>query len=74
MLRKNENFGTDIILTLSGGGKVGAVEYQMPQMMADELLKERKGQEKNMRPQDYLVKYVNEQCGLMYNCVRVTTI
>lgn len=74
MLRKNENFGTSIISYGGGTGKVGAVEYQMPQAMADELLKERKGQEKNMRPQEYLVKFVNEQCGLLYNCVRVTTI
>jgi hypothetical protein len=74
MIRKNENFGTCVIMTGAGTGKVGACEYQMPQAMATELLKERKGQEKNMRPQDYLVKYVNEQCGLLYNCVRVTTI
>lgn len=54
--------------------KPGAIEYQMPQKFADELLKTRKGTEKNMRPQEFLVKYVNEECGLMYNCTRVTTI
>ena len=54
--------------------KPGAIEYQMPQAFADELLKARKGQDKNMRPQDFLVKYVNEECGLMYNCVKVTLI
>lgn len=74
MIRKNEPFGTCIVMTGGGTGKVGAIEYQMPQKMADELLKTRKGMEKNMRPQDYLVKYVNEQNRLLYNCVRVTTI
>ncbi len=52
--------------------KAGNVEYIMPKAMADELLKNRKGTDKNMRPQDYLVRYVNEQCGLLYNCTKVT--
>ena len=54
--------------------KAGSVEYQMPKKMANELLKARKGSDKNMRPQDYLVKYVNEDCGLLYNCTKVTII
>lgn len=54
--------------------KPGSVEYQMPKKFADELLKARKGSDKNMRPQDYLVKYVNEECGLLYNCTKVTTV
>lgn len=54
--------------------KAGSVEYQMPKKFADELLKARKGSDKNMRPQDYLIKYVNEECGLLYNCTKVTTI
>lgn len=54
--------------------KAGAIEYQMSQKFADELLKTRKGQEKNMNPQDFLIKYVNDEYGLLYNCVRVTTI
>lgn len=74
MLRKTEKFGTSVIKTGDGHSKVGSVEYQMPEKMADELLKLRKGMEKNMRPQDFLVKYVNEECGLLYNCVKVTTI
>ena len=74
MIRKNENFSISVIKTGGETGKVGALEYQMPQAMADTLLKERKGQEKNMRPQDYLVKYINEQGGVLYNCVRVTTV
>ena len=52
--------------------KVGAVEYQMCAVMAYEILKARKGADKNMKQQDYLVKWVNETCGLLYNCVKVT--
>ena len=74
MLRKIENFKTEISMTGTAHGKAGAVEYQMSQKFADELLKARKGQEKNMRPQDFLVQYVNDECGLLYNCVKVTTI
>ena len=74
MLRKTENFGTDVIMTGTSHDKVGSVEYQMPKEFANELLKTRKGQDKNMRPQDFLVQYVNEECGLLYNCTRVTTI
>ena len=54
--------------------KSGSVEYQMPKKFADELLKARKGQEKNMHPQDFLVKYVNDECGLLHNCTKVTTV
>lgn len=74
MLRKNENFKTIIHMTGTAAEKAGAVEYQMPKAQADELLKARKGSDKNLRPQDYLVKYVNEDCGLLYNCTRVITI
>ena len=52
--------------------KVGSYEYIMPQAFAVELLKTRKGEEKNMQPQDYLVKYVNEECGLNRTCTKVT--
>ncbi len=51
--------------------KTGFFEYTMPQRMAAELLKARKGDDKQMEPQDYLVKYVNEDCGLLYPCTRV---
>ena len=74
MLRKSEKFGTSVVKLGSETGRVGSVEYQMPQKMADMLLKERKGQDKNMRPQDFLVKYVNDECRLLYKCVKVTTI
>jgi hypothetical protein len=52
--------------------KVGAVEYQMCAVMAHEILKARKGADKNMKPQDYLVNWVNTNCGLLYKCVKVT--
>ena len=39
-------------------------EYNMSQQLADQILKERKGLDKKMRPQEYLVKFVNEQMGL----------
>lgn len=52
--------------------KTGSVEYIMPQNFAAELLKSRKGTDKNMNPQEFLVKYVNEECGLLHHCVRVT--
>ena len=74
MLRKNEKFTVTVEKIDSEHVKAGAVEYQMPQKFADELLKARKGQEKNMRPQDFLVQYVNDECGLLYNGVKVTTI
>ena len=74
MLRKKENFTTDVFTTGIDHTRAGSVEYQMPIAFAQEILKARKGEEKNMRPQDFLVKYVNEECGLLHNCVRVITI
>ena len=46
-------------------------EYKMSKLMADELLKARKGNEKKMNPQEYLCKYVNEQLGLLHSVVGV---
>ena len=51
--------------------KPGRIDYKMPKAMAQELLKARKGSEMKMQPNDYLCKIVNENFGLMYNCVRV---
>ena len=51
--------------------KPGRIDYKMPKTMAQELLKARKGGEMKMQPNDYLCKIVNENFGLMYNCVRV---
>lgn len=51
--------------------KNGTFEYQMPTLFAQTLLDERKGEEKKMNPQEYLIKYVNEQCGLLGICTAV---
>jgi hypothetical protein len=52
--------------------KVGSVEYIMPKSFANELLKSRKNSEKNINPQDFLIQYVNDECGLLYKCTKVT--
>jgi hypothetical protein len=48
-------------------------EYNMSKTMATELLKNRKGSEKNMDPQAFLVKYVNEQMCLRLPVSKVYT-
>lgn len=48
-------------------------EYNMSKQMADELLKERKGSDKNIDPQEYLIKYVNEQFTLRLPVTKVYT-
>lgn len=53
--------------------KTGSVEYKMPHAMAKEILNTRKGTDKNMPPKEFLVKYVNEELGLLHKCVRVIT-
>ena len=51
----------------------GPVEYRMSAVLAKDLLKSRKGADLKLRPQEYLCKYVNEECGLKGQCVVVTT-
>ncbi|MBQ8792349.1 MAG: hypothetical protein IJZ62_01890 [Clostridia bacterium] len=51
--------------------KAGCIEYKMPDKMARELLKARKGDEAKMRPNDFLCKVVNENFGLKGHCVNV---
>ena len=46
-------------------------EYVMSKELAQELLDNRHGEEKKMRPHDYLVKVVNEQYGIRGTCVHV---
>lgn len=50
------------------------VEYQMDAHVADSYLKARKGDDKKMRPNDYLCKVVNEEYNLRGYCVKVTTV
>ena len=49
--------------------KPGSFEYIMPAKMATALLKQAPA---NIKPQDYLIQYVNEQFGLLYWCTKVT--
>ncbi len=49
------------------------IEYVMPKEMAKQILNERSGAEKNMHPQEFLKKVVNETFGIKGNCVKVTT-
>lgn len=48
-------------------------EYNMSQELANEILKNRKGDSKKMNPQEYLINYVNEQFGLMLPVTKVST-
>lgn len=74
MLRKKEKFTIDVFNEGFLSERVGAVEYQMPIKIAEELLKTRKGTDKNMDPQAYLIKYVNENLRLLRTCVKVITV
>lgn len=47
------------------------IKYKMPELMAKELLKTRKGTDKSLSNQEYLCKVVNESFGLIYPCVEV---
>lgn len=47
-------------------------EYVMPKDMIKDLLEKRDGEEKKLRPHDYLVKVVNEEFEIRGTCVRVT--
>ena len=49
------------------------VEYKMPNAIAKNILKSRKGPEAKIDPQKYLVNYVNEQLNLLCHCVKVIT-
>ena len=51
---------------------IGAVEYRMSKTAIADLLKNRKGPDAKMQPQKFLCKYVNEQEGLLYHCVKVS--
>lgn len=55
--------------------KSGNVEYKMSNRMAKEIIRSYKAVPSlaKLRPQEILVYYVNEQCGLMRNCSKVIT-
>ena len=46
-------------------------EYKMSKAMADAFLQARKGEEKKMKPQDYLIKCVNTQFCLRLPVTKV---
>lgn len=48
-------------------------EYKMTAGMAAMYLKTRKGNDKQLDPQVYLQKVVNEECGIKGTCVKVLT-
>lgn len=47
-------------------------EYVMPKEMIKDLLEKRDGEEKKMRPHDYLVKVVNDEFLIKGTCLRIT--
>lgn len=47
------------------------VEYKMPTAFGKKLLKERKGTDAKLKPNEYLCKYVNEQYGVKGTCTKV---
>ena len=51
----------------------GEFEYNMSEQLAKEIFATRKNGEKNMHPQVFLCKIVNETFGLRGQCVSVTT-
>ena len=51
--------------------KLNGFEYKMSKEMANEYLKNRKGPEKNKRPQEFLCNLVNTEFGIRGNCIRV---
>ena len=69
MLRKDENFTVSIVREGGLSEKCGGVEYTISAAFADHIMKIHKGPKKNK--QEILCKYVNEQCGLKGNCVKV---
>ena len=54
--------------------KPGAVEYQMPRAMAEDLAKTSGKSKKTLKLQEYLVDYVNRECGLLRHCTKVTIV
>ena len=52
-----------------------SIEYKMPEELAKELLKKRKGKEgvNKMKPNEYLCYVVNEEFGIKGNCIKVLT-
>lgn len=58
-----------------GKKMIGSIEYKMPEALAEQLLKKRKGVVGvgKMTPNEYLCYVVNEEFGLLGTCVKVIT-
>ena len=54
--------------------KTRAVEYQMPKALAEDLAKASGKSKKTLKLQEYLVDYVNRECGLLRHCTKVTIV
>ena len=54
--------------------KPGAVEYQMSKEMAEELAAASGKSKKRLNLQEYLVDYVNRECGLLRQCTKVSIV
>ena len=52
----------------------GPIEYEMPKEMAKQILATRKGEDRNIHPQVFLKKVVNEEFNIKGNCIKVTVI
>lgn len=52
-------------------GHRGLIEYQMSKGMAEDILGNRFGKEKNINHQKYLCDFVNDQMGLIGYCIKV---
>lgn len=75
-VKKNNNVKKNIKkkaspVTVGPTGGVGDFEYKMPRECANDVLRDRKGPDAKMNAQDYLCAYVNDQYGLIGNCVKV---
>ena len=75
-LRKKENF--TMVITKQGEmhDKCGSVEYLIPSKLAEELIKQEKKLHKGKlaNPQQFLINYVNDNCGLLRTCTKVTLV
>lgn len=75
-IRKNEKFG--MVITKQGEmhDKCGSVEYLIPSKLANALISQEKKKHKGKlaNPQQFLINYVNDNCGLMRTCTKVTLV
>ena len=49
-------------------------EYQMPSKLAEAVLSTNKKKKGEFDSQEYLIEYVNNECGLIGNCTKVIIV